>query len=63
MKIGSDLASAYVITFLVSFDHQGPNGTHLCLVHLDPGFTVKISDQGAGKLTNQLYFGYSVKWV
>lgn len=31
-KIGSDSASAHVITLLDSFDLQGPNGTHLCLV-------------------------------
>ena len=31
-KIGSDSTSAHVITLLDSFDHQGPNGTHLCLV-------------------------------
>lgn len=31
-KIESNSASAHVITLLDSFDHQGPNGTHLFLV-------------------------------
>lgn len=31
-KMWSDSTSAHLVTLLDTFDHQGPNGTHLCLV-------------------------------